>query len=305
MIDNYPYDSISHPDFVFSFDDCVFMSEPKLDSLMSIYNIQTGNISYFLTKGNGPDELLDINQIGLYNDSSIFVRSTFSSSAFIYSVRDTSCRLNNIVKLPEHSTSAFFDNSICINSTIGNNRFSIENTTTGAKNVFGDSVSIKGCPQNIVSGILQGLCSGSSENKKFVWASFYGDIIEIYDYSDINNVKLVKRIIGLLPEISINNESPVFLPESKLGIVSISASESYVYALYNENTLASFAEKKDDILLCDKILVYDWKGNPVTILKTDRLIRSISFNSKYNQIFCVGHDSKKENLSLFRINPNE
>jgi hypothetical protein len=285
----YPSDSIGHADFIFSHGDFIILSEPKLNHLISNYNMKTKSFSRFLSKGTGPNELPDVQQIGLLKkDSLFFVKSTFSKDIFVYDFKNNSLLIQK--QEPGDNVSFFFDNDKVICSKYGKKRFSLHDTQNKSTVEFGDSIIIANCSLDLVSYVLQGLCAGNAELKKIVWASIYGDIFEIYDYGNPDNIKTVFSMKGVLPVIESSQDQPVFSVDSKFGIVSIAVTNKYIYMLYNENKIKDFPDKKDDILLCNKILVYDWNGTPQKILKTNKLIKSISCNEKYRKIFCIGYD---------------
>jgi hypothetical protein len=285
----YPVDSIGHPDFIFSHEDCIILSEPQLNYLISSYNMVTKSFTRFLSKGAGHDELLDIQQINIYrNDSSCFVKSTYSKEIFVYSFNDPLPLMRE--EIPGNNASFFFDNNKIVCSQYGEKRFALYDRQNNSTVEFGDSIVIENCTPDLVSYVLQGLCTGNTELKRIVWASIYGDIFEIYDYGNPDSIKTIISVKGVFPVIDALQKQPVLSPESKLGIVSIAATNKYIYMLYNESKIKDFSDKKDDVLLCNKILVYDWDGIPQKILKTNKFIRSVSYNKKHKKIFCLGYD---------------
>jgi hypothetical protein len=288
----YPIDSIGHADFLFSQGNYIILSEPKLDYLISSYNIENKKFTRLLKKGGGSDELLDVQQISSYKgDSLLFLKNTFGKDIFIYTLGDDSLVFHKKIQIAGDNISLFFDDSMTVVSQHGEKRFSIHDTLKESSIEFGDSIIIGGCSQKLVSYILQGLCTGNKNLKRFAWASVYGDIFEIYDYENPLNVKTVASIRGVLPIITITQNQPVFSAESKLGIVSITATNQYIYMLYNENSIKDFLTQREDALLSDKILVYDWDGNPQKIFQTDKKLRSISYNEMLRRIYCVGIDN--------------
>jgi hypothetical protein len=285
----YPVDSIGNPDFIFSYDDYIILAEPRLDYLISSYNTTTGVFKRFLKKGNGPNELLDIQQLNAYkNDTTFFIKSTFGKDIFLCVISDT--LILNKIQIPDNSISLYFDGGWVISSQYGEKRFSLYYDESKSPVEFGDSIVLDNCPQEIVSHVLMGLCTGNVNLKRFVWASFYGDIFEIYDYRG-NSVKLVSGIKRTLPIVSVERNQPVFSVDSKLGVVSITATDEHIYMLYNENLIKDYSTKKQNIMLSTKVLVYDWDGHPVKIINLDKPLRSISYNKKHNVIYCLGFDS--------------
>jgi hypothetical protein len=296
----YPVDSIWDADFIFSYDDYIILSEPKSEFLISFYNIENNDFSRFLTKGDGPNELLDVQQIGLYDDASFFVKSTFMKDIFIYNFDDQSLSFREKIRIPGNNVSFFFANKQAIRSQQGEKRFSIYDLQNGSSVEFGDDVTVTGWNEAIISHILQGLCTGNVKRKRFAWASMYGDLVEIYDYEYADRVRIVNSIRGVLPVLAAGQDLPVFSVETKLGVVSITSTEKNIYILYNENQIKDFSKSKNNILLCDQILVFDWDGKPQKILQMDKQIRSISYNEKYKRIYCVGYDNEG-NSKIFCI----
>ena len=295
---DYPVDSIGHADFIFSNEDYIILVEPQLDYLISSYNVSTKAFKRFLKKGMGPDELLDVQQISLYkNGTTIFVKSTFGKDIFLYSIKDAI--VLDKIQVPENSVSLYFDENQVISSKYGKKRFSIYDEKSKSHFEFGDSILLDNYSQELISRILQGFCFGNVKLKRLAWASFYGEIFEIYDYHDLDYVKTISSTQGVLPIVSIEQNQPVFSIDSKFGIVSIAATDKYIYMLYNENMLKDYAIKKQDVLLCNKILVYDWEGKPVKIINVDKLIRSISYNKKHSVIYCLGYDENSDSKIFY------
>jgi hypothetical protein len=286
----YPYDSIGHPDAIFSHGDYIILSEPKLDYLLSSYNISTQTFTRFLSKGNGPDELMDIQQISLYKNDSLFcVKSTFSKNIFVYAFNSVSVLIRD--EIPDMNILSFFyDSDKLICSQSGKQKrcslYDLENKSTVE---FGEDIVIENCSPSIVTHILTGMCAGNTELKRSVWASRCGDMFEIYNYGNSEDIQTIISVKGIMPVVP-RPDSPVFSMESKLGVSSIAVTNKYIYLLYNENYLKDFAVKKHDVLSSDKILVYDWNGIPQKILKTNKLIRAMSYNDKYKTIYCTGYD---------------
>jgi hypothetical protein len=302
----YPADSIGHADFIFSHEDFILLSEPKLDYLLSSYNIKTKEFNRFLTKGNGPYDLLDVQQINLYKDDSLFfVKSTFGENLYVYKF-DSPYSSDDLKKIPikKNTISIFFDENNIVSSQYGKKRFAIYDTQNEFLSEFGDSISIDNCSQELVSHIIQGLCLGNAKSRRYVWASVYGDIFEIYDYKNINQIKTIASVKSVMPIVTISQDQPVFSADTKLGIVSLTATDNYIYMLYNENIIKDIESQNDDILLCNKILIFDWDGNPHKMLKLNKKIRSISYNRKYNRIYCIGYSDNSDG-KIFFIDANE
>lgn len=298
---DYPVDSILKPDFIYSFDDFIILSEPQSDYLLSLYNIQTKDFYRCINKGNGPDELPDIQQIGLFNShDAFFVKSTFAEKIFTFKSIDNRIDTLSAISIPDNLVSLFVDDDLLISSQYGNKRYSIYNYKNKSGIEFGESIPYNNFSQENVSHILQGLCTGSIEKKRIAWFSIYGDAYEIYDYSAPGNIKTIKQVLTLLPVSVMQSGTPSMDAKTKLGVPSVTSSDKYIYALYNENTLFDAASLRDDVFFSKKILVIDWDGNPVKLIHTDKELRSISFNRQQNILYGIGKD-ENANLNIYYL----
>ncbi|MDR2909960.1 MAG: TolB-like 6-bladed beta-propeller domain-containing protein [Bacteroidales bacterium] len=298
---NYPEDSILKPDFIYSFGDFILLSEPKSDYLLSSYNIKTKELNRFITKGNGPEELLDVQQIGSFkNDNTFFAKSTFTENMFVFESVDNKIHKLSATPIPDNIVSLCTDGDLLIYSKYGDYRYSVYNNSNKSKIEFGDSIVYNNFSQNMISRTLQGLCTNSTEKKTIAWFSIYGDAYEIYDYSDLSDIKNTKQVLSWLPSVTAQREIPVMNTDTKLGVPSVTSSDKYIYALYSENTLMDAATLQDDVFFCKKILVFDWEGNPVKILQIDKELRSISFNKQQKIIYGIGKD-ENANLRIYYL----
>jgi hypothetical protein len=290
-ITGYPYDSIGNPRDIFSHEDYIILSEPQLKYLLSSYNMATQSFTRFLPKGQGPDEFLYVQQIRQYKDDSLFcVKDVFTNEVFVYAFNDNMSVLIRD-EVPDMLMGSFFyDNNKLIGTRTGKQKRCFLYDMENKSNLdFGEDIIIENCSPSLFTQVLTGHCVGNTELKRVAWTAFEGDVFEIYDYTDTENIKTITSVKGVLPVVSYPDQA-ILSAITKLGVSSITASNKYIYLLYNENRIEDSSTKRMDILLCNKILVYDWNGNPQKILKTSILIKNISYNSKYNRIYCIGYD---------------
>ncbi|MDR0510965.1 MAG: TolB-like 6-bladed beta-propeller domain-containing protein [Rikenellaceae bacterium] len=191
------------------------------------------------------------------------------------------------VAILSYHISLFFDDDKMICSRYKEERFTVYDMANESSLAFGDSIATDNCPPEHAFGIIQGLCFGNPKQKRYVWASMWGEIVEIYDYETTGKIKTVANIKGRMPVLNNSSAQPTLSVNTKIGVVSITGSDKYVYMLYNDNTLMNSFVKKKDVLLCNKILVYDWDGIPQKILTFKPKISSISYNEKYKRLHCA------------------
>jgi len=301
----YPNDSLAKPNMIYSFKDYIIIVEPKLDDMLSVFNTQTQKYNRFLSRGKGPNELLDVQQIDSYAGTDIFfIKSTFGKDIFVYSLEDEMFLSHSKVPIRENTVSLFHDDSLIISTQYGIRRYSVYMPDTSEYREFGTDLELNGFSQDIVSYILQGLCAGNSKHKKFVWFSIYGDAFEIYDYKDLDNIKNIKQYTGIMPIVKNEGSNPVFSVKSKLGVPSLTSNDNYIFALYNENTLEDAITLRDEVFLSNKILVIDWNGDFVMQLELDKPIRSISYNKEKKELVCLGHD-ENFNYKVFYLKESD
>lgn len=284
-------DSLMSPDSFISAGDYLIFSEPKLPYLLSSYNIKTHAFKRFLRKGQGVDEAINIQTLGkLSNDNSFYAHDVISQSIFLLSINDLSETIEKDSLTASYNVSSLaYDDNIAFYMIVGDSaRFIVKNDNDFIP--IGEMPKVDDILPQVLSQTLQGPSLISFKNKKIVWFSVYGDVMEIYNYSKPNNIYLEKSTVLNLPLFSKESErnSGVLSLDTKLSVSSITSDEKYIYALYNENLLKDAAEKTDDIFYCNKILVFDWEGTPIKVLNVDKKIRSITFRNEDNQLYCLG-----------------
>ncbi|MCI1682560.1 MAG: TolB-like 6-bladed beta-propeller domain-containing protein [Bacteroides sp.] len=82
--------------------------------------------------------------------------------------------------------------------------------------------------------------------------------------------------------------------KTKLSVASVTSDDDYIYALYNGHVLEDAVGSRDDILLSNKLLVFDWEGTPCMAIKLDRPIKSITYDKKEHLILALGLNEKKD-----------
>jgi hypothetical protein len=284
-LETYPMDSIGDPHGLLSTGNCIILSEPYLDKIISLYDIATRKFTRFLTKGQGPDELVHVYQIDAYSDSAFYARD--GQKLFVYSFDGDFAHPSQKLKLPENTgMSSYYNRDVCIHSQRTGKPFVLHDMKNQSQHEFGETITLENCPPEYLSGMLQTLITGNASAKKIAWASKLYDILEIYDFSDTGNIKTVKRYVGDLPPAQLREGRPFLAINNKLCTNSITSDNKYIYALYIGQTGEEREKSKGSP--CNKILVYDWDGNPVKMLKVDKEIRHISANEKQQTLYCLG-----------------
>ena len=94
---------------------------------------------------------------------------------------------------------------------------------------FGDMVNLSNLSSLAISHALQGPCLVNPFTKKIAWFSVYGDVMEIYNYSDINQIKLeLSNVICPPVFASASMEAGVMDPKTKLSVSSVVSDGKYI-----------------------------------------------------------------------------
>lgn len=285
-------DSVGRPEIIFSHNKNILIADPIMPKLLLNYNASDKTITRIFQKGLGRTELCSIHNIGHgRNNEEVFIYDLTAHSVYFLSPF-TQCVEKDVQIKPERFCDVAYDNDLAFFLAIGEDkRFGLR--YNNAISYFGDNISLDGLTPKVVSNILQGLCLLSSTNKKITWFSVYGDILEIYDYSNIDSIKLVKSHVSRLPLYDRYNGAMDI--KSNFGIQSVTTDDNYIYAVYNGKTLQEMVQNKEEAFYTDMILVFDWNGNPIKVLKLNGLIRSITYDKIGNQIICIGLNDDSDN----------
>lgn len=74
-------------------------------------------------------------------------------------------------------------------------------------------------------------------------------------------------------------------PESKLNFISVSSSETYIYALYDGKDLNYYMSNQVDSPSGNTICVFDWDGNYVKSVHLDYPVTCIAWNPDDNSLY--------------------
>lgn len=292
----FPVDSIGAPIFIHTVKNTIIIVEPRKDYLLSAYNLSMKRYYNFLSKGRGPREMLDIQQISnTENENEFFVLDTHTKKVFTYSYRDSSLFIENELFVPKETVTFCCDTNLFIGTLSGSeHRFFLQRNNIDSICYFGDEINVRNLSNNLITQILSGFCHNSLKQKRIAWFSMYGDAFEIYDYTNPDNITLIHKTIGGLPnftsEFIRGEKRPVLSGNTKLGITSLTGNDSYIFALYNGNLLKEASVLKDNIFYGDKILIYDWNGTPYKMLILNEKVKAINYCYENNALYAIGCD---------------
>ena len=270
-----------------------FFSEPKLDTLILVYDVESEDYQRILPKGQGPVEAISVENLGYGGDAgSIYAYDQRLRRVFkVNLLGDLSKRLPLIVDSTHvEGASVAYDGNLSFYEQMGKvKRFKIRGLN-GEKE-FGEALQVPGLPAETVSKLLQGPMALSPKYKRLVWMSYLGDAYEIYDYSSPDSVQIVCSVACGLPDA--RNDGAV-TQHAHIGVRYVTVGNEYIYALYIGRTLREIIAdgKQQESLRSNKVLVFDWEGNPVKELEIDRELYSIAYNEMDGCLYGIGMDDE-------------
>lgn len=285
---DFPIDSLSKPEIIFSSGSHLVFLEPFNDYQLTLYNQTTKKISHILKKGQGPDEVISLQTIGYkYDTDEIYATDLPSQSVlFISDSIKAGCLLHRFKpQINTYFCDVAFDGDLSFFLQTANDKRFLA-TTADSTFAFGEDIFISGVNPGIVQKSLQGPCVISPDKKRLAWFSVYGDVMQIYDYSCIDDIKCICSNICKLPILS--TDDGVMNLKTKLSVASVTSDKDYIYALYNQNSLFDALQNRDQMFFSDKILIFNWNGEAHCVLQLDRPIKSITYDKSQNRILCLG-----------------
>ena len=282
--------------------------EPKLDTMLSIYNIEYKNHTKILTKGQGPNEMIDIQSIEIgQNDNEVSVYDVLTKKMFLIDLSTKSIRKDSLFEQLKDSldiSCMSYHNSLSIYTLVNNDKhFCLVNDSIYIS--FGDMNFAPDINPKTLSNVILGYSKLSKQNQKIVWASMFGDIIEIFDYSDLRNIKLVKSIVLNIPDVDFMGS---LLGSTNLGVMSLTYSDKFIYALYSGKTLNLLKQivsggETYKLKIGQNILIFDWNGNPIKRINVDKDVFSICYDNITDTLYCLGLDEQGD-FAIFKMSNN-
>ena len=105
-------------------------------------------------------------------------------------------------------------------------------------------------------------------------------LLSIVEYED-NNLDIVTQFETVKPSFTINENRPVKKRDSKMGYIISSVSKKYIYIGYDDKPMQpSGASSK-------YVLVFDWEGNPKTLLELDHPVVAFTVDADDSKIHAV------------------
>lgn len=287
--ETFELDSVWKPERVYSLDSMIILTDRTCDNIVQIYSKNNRNIiGQNIPFGIGPNEKiscwslqftdnkvyafdLQVCDLSEYNRNDFFSKhgSTYKTVISIPGATDI-LALNNGKYVAAHfedddSMLSLYDSlGIRENVHVDFPKMNLgQSLTNFQKRKFFETRLYYNSKNNIV--FVTYLCT---------------DLFDIYD----SNLKLLHRIYGpdhFIPCLKINPTTIGSTEDTKFSSLSSCLTDNYIWVLYGGT---------NDINRRDKILVFDYQGNPQKIYHLNLSVHCISVDETEKTIYCIGEN---------------
>ena len=151
----------------------------------------------------------------------------------------------------------------------------------------------------------QGKMVYNPTNNKMAFISFFGVIFEVYQLSE--NPCLIKGYYDAFPSYVLDSNSKyssaIYQKDNIHGYIDLCATNQYIYALYSGKQMQGVSEQAFmDVMLSNSIFIYDWDGNCVCRLLTDKPLLNICVSEDNRKLIALGWE---EDFYLYSFDLSE
>lgn len=272
--------------------------------LLEMYTLDGVRLTSFLSKGNGPEEVLMIGNLQESNQKKkLLVFDLFKKKFLQYDLTSTSKKVKldttfSFLRQLEESDVLFDKLFITKNYMIGESRS--PEGRIALMNQNGDLIRYCGDYPRKTEAKISDIenanlyASGitiKKDGSKLALAAYSAGMIDIYSIKD-NSVKSIWNYQEFLPEnLYIIEMGETFraamTDESRYGYPDIASTDRFVYALYSGKKL-----KEKDYSFGSIIRLFDWNGSFGLELHSDINLRRITVSEDDQYLYAVAKDMK-------------
>ncbi len=268
-----------------------YFYDKSADRMILAVNKSNGGMTHFLAKGQGPEEVVSVETM-CPNDGKVFFFNLNLKKVLYYNATTggvcVDSAASDFARVNITSTSWAFDGDMIIAPVLNNeNRFVVK--TPEQETYFGKIDATSDYTSDEYGWALQPMICVNSVQKRMFWGAGMGDVYGIYDYSDLNNIRQVVLQLYEMPATDPSDRT-AFTSETRMGVLSVSSSQDYIFALYSGKQIKTVLHNlmdQDRLGLASNILVMDWEGNPVKQLLLDHELRDIYYDKYDNKLYGI------------------
>lgn len=276
---------------IFKYNDCLYIVayDVKSKTYLHAYDANTGEkIESAINYGNGPGELIypGISYFD-YDTGHLFFYDKVRQISVEYSLTDGV----SLIETKSTSDTPWTTHSFPIDGlgeiTMTSARIGQDGEREPRITIYDDKHAIKfqyDCfpIENELQYIVyqRDRADVSVDKKHLVVGTSYGSILEIFDISDGLQVKKIKYFVEptlILRDGNYNNDDTI------LGFNDVFASDKFIYAAYDGENYGSVPVND----FFNNIAVFDYKGNPISLLRLNNTVERICIDEKIHKVYCV------------------
>lgn len=291
-------DSLSNIFSMIVVDSLLIMSSPSRNHLFKIVDLKNDRfVQNYGKKGNGPGELAFPSFIQRIPENKGRI-AIFSKPAFTFyetSVREVlesaDSKPNKVVAGIDFNTQkvARAKNRKYVAVGIYSNRFATIDENGDTLKTFLDypfKEDYENTNYQTLAMAFQGGLIVKPDGSRAVFAVSNSANVDIIDLQDFSNPTLVKRIHSWKPSFSDqssgNSLSTAVKRDNRFGYTDVTVSENFIYLLLSGRTLEKYG---NDAFQANRLLVFDWSGNPVRSFLLEKDTRAIAVDETDSYLY--------------------
>lgn len=306
----------AHPKQIAVIDSLIIVADNAHGKLLHIFNTKGDFIKSFANVGKGPGEAINVNYFSIANNGDVVIYDPQSMKIIRYNLQavrsgdiKNSFQEQNIasrITKNQDMQVRIWDAISMTDSTyllVGNNdkvRFGImSNDIVSTYNQYPECVDTQNIEEVWSIFANETRCKLNAAKNKMVQSTFIGGILQFFEISN-NNIHNYKTMYIFEPKYDIaEGAKPTWVTsnnETQPGFIDIDVDDNYVYSLLHQFS--------DDIETRweypNAISVFDWEGNPIKKIISDRQLVNISIDK--DEIYGICLDKVKEEYVMVKCN---
>ncbi len=279
-------------------DSILAVIDAKSDSMLLFFNVKAGKyLGKTGIRGQGPSEFTVLSSLESHGGSS-FSFYDINKKTFYYTNSVTGdgvqiipvFRVDSGLPLEVHPMA---NGKFIAPGIYEKYRYCVLDSGGQVHNTFGEW-PYRDEDEKKVSGIVRsqaymfGIASSPSKTK-FIASLLSADILSFYQLEN-DSMHLLKETILTYPDYEYRNCPIVYSGASKdspITYLCVACSENYVYILYSGKTFRDCALAS---LRGDVIYVYNWSGDKIAMIKSDKMLKEICLSEDEESMYAIAYN---------------
>ena len=298
---SFSVEALARPLAMVSFGDYIVIAQDRIDFMVSIFNLKTGEEQRIVSKGHGPNELLSVYQMQVRDSISFYVYDNISQKLLLVKKdKNDTFKISEDKHIDDYLSLAVNDSLLigcCIDTDY---RYKIHNRLSEKDEWVGDYEPF-GVDPHVGKLLLLGLVADNPRLGRMFWLSFYGAAWQVISYN--GNRGIIETMIYELPFYHTDDagERAIFEKGTKLGFTSVTHNNQFVFALYSGQLLEMALKVKDKVTMGTRVMVLDWDGKLMECLNTKDEVKQIAYNQEQECLFLLLDEKEGYKLKYLKF----